>query len=82
MRTQAEVLAVGEAEVAIGMAADVEAVGLVEHRRVAVARSRPEHHPVTLGDLLATEVGLDRRRPGLGDDGAGPPHELLHRGRQ
>ena len=60
-RTQAEVRAEAEREVAVVAARDVEAVGLVEHRRVAVRRADAADHERALPDRHAAELHVLER---------------------
>src|SRR5579863_7927673 len=70
-----------EADVGIGMAQHVEALGVLEHVLVAVGRVVEEDALVTLGELVARQ----RRRRGGGatheDDGGSPADDLVDGGR-
>ena len=56
---QAEVRAAGaERDVVVGVAGDVDVVGLVEGALVAVGRRVDDQHVVTLRDRLAADLGV------------------------
>ena len=78
VRAEAEVLAVAaEREVIVGVALDVEPVGILEHILVAVRRRVPKHHRLTLADRLAAQFDiLDGGALELDHD-RGPAQNLL-----
>ena len=72
VRSEAEVLADSEGELRVRRAVDVEGVGVVEYRRIAVRPGVPHQHLVALRDLLASDLDvgggrstevMDRRLP-------------------
>ena len=52
-----------EADVRIGVAQDVEGVRIVEHLLVEVGRAVEHHHPLTLLDRHAGQLGVLQRGP-------------------
>src|SRR5947209_20192495 len=58
VRTQAEVLAVGEPEMTVGLALDVVHERIPELALVPVGRRRPHRHALALVELLAQELGV------------------------
>ena len=69
-RADAEVSAVAEAEVRVGMAPDVEALRIGELRRITIGRGEHAHDLLARLDGLAAEVEIG---------GRGPHHELERR---
>ena len=72
---------VAEGDVRVGVAADVEAIGVGEHRLVAVGRCVVDDDLVARGDLLAGELGVLGGGAAELDDRRGVPQHLLDRGR-
>src|SRR6202789_2055289 len=83
VRPQAEVRpASAEGDVVVGGAGDVERVGVLERRFVAVGRGVPEGDLVALLDLLAVQFHAARGRAAEVHDGRDVPEHLLDGARQ
>ncbi|MFT3801018.1 MAG: hypothetical protein QM766_07340 [Burkholderiaceae bacterium] len=79
---QAEVSAVAERQMPVGLAGDVELVGTLEHRLVAVGRGEADQDLVAGADLAAAQLGIGRRGAPELDDRRREAQHLLDRRRQ
>ena len=79
MGPQAIVLGPAKAQMAVGVAADVEVVGVVEHRLVPVARGVEHHQIFALLHRLAGDFGVFHHRALHVVDRGGPADHFLHR---
>src|ERR1700677_2918151 len=66
VRAEAEVRAVTEGKVRVGLTPQEEGVRLVEAPRVPVRRTLPHHHLLSGADAFAAELAGSGRRPALG----------------
>ena len=79
---EAEVGAVAEGQVRVGIAGDVEAVRVDEHGLVPVGGRVVDLYLVVLGDVLAGQFEVAGGGPAELDDRRGEPQHLFQRGRQ
>jgi hypothetical protein len=68
-----------ETNVRVGVPADVEGLGVVEHARVAVGGAVEQHDLVALVEVVARECQRPGGRAPHERDGRRRPHDLLHR---
>ena len=79
MGTEAVVLCPAEAEMSVGGAADIEAVGIVEHLLIAISGAVEHRHRLALADQGAVELVVAKRRAFHVVDRGRPAHDLLDR---
>src|SRR6185312_90150 len=79
MGSGAEMLALTEGDVLVGIALDIEAVGIVEDGLVAICRRNPQRNAVALGDCVIADPRIFRRNARNMRDRTGPPQDLLDR---
>ena len=78
VRAEAEVRAVTEGQVWVGLTLQDERIRFVEASRIPIGRSFPHHHLLSGTDALPTELACSGRRPALGGRGCRPSQDLLH----
>src|SRR5699024_7620108 len=79
VHAEAEVLPDAETEVGVGVATNVEAVGVVEHRRVAVGRRVVRDHLVAGGDGGPAQLDVGGGGAAEAVQRVGPAEDLLDR---
>src|SRR3984885_10253625 len=80
VRAEAEVDAVAEGQVRVGVALYEERVRFVEAPRIPVGRALPDYDLLPGADARATQLAPGGRGPALGGRRCRPTQDLLHRG--
>ena len=82
MRARTKMLALAESDMLVGSPPNVEGIRICENLFIAIGRGEPQHHAVSLMNLLAAQLSIFHRHSRKMGDRTRPSENLLDRGRQ